>query len=644
MSIQIIFHRKLVNTCLLGCLLGISSVTVYSQEGCIVGNPIVMENTCNEGTTAWQIPVGPIGAAHGVEGYTDKVSVNAGEQIKFHLSSRPAQDVHIDIYRLGYYNGLGGRFIISKDVSSVSVGAFPVPDLTAGHPSEGVGMGLAECNWPSLTNSNWTVPTSATSGIYLAKLTGTDGKQSYISFAVRRDDLDSDLLFQQSVTVYQAYNDYPGLVNSSNASDSANGKSFYGNLGPNIPDDPNIGQPQARKVSFNRPYRGYSAFGIYETAGLGFFNFEYPLIRWLEMKGYYVTYATDVDTHSNPTILASNKHKALLSNGHDEYWSWEMRNNVERARDRPNSGSSRPINIGFFGANIAYWQIRFANSNATGTQPANAPNRTIICYKERFDVPEHGDPYFQVASNAALKYKTTRWWRDQRLTKPSTESFYPATNAVYFQPEDEMIGIMTIKSLGDPFEQNDTNPDHQFTQWFNPIFGAGSNNFELAGSAPAWVKSGIVDEDIMPNMIGYESDDLFENHPYSSLDPTNTDRTMSIIGSSPFTAFERPLAGLLATCYCGSNGPTRCACGPYLMGSAETTFYRKKLPLGNGFEYNGAKVFAASGQQWSHGLDNWGSTTQFGSPSVRPGGATTSASRVTENVMNCLINQTAACD
>ncbi len=206
----------------------------FSQINCQQGNPVVVENTCNEGTSAWQVKVGPIGAAHGVEGYADKTSVNAGEQIFFHLSSRPAQAVHIDIYRLGYYGGNGAKFIVSKDIDNVPVGAFPVPNLTTGYPAEGVGMGLAECNWDSPANANWTVPTNAVSGIYLAKLTGANGNESYVSFAVRRDDLNSDILFQQSVTTYQAYNDYPGYVTGNNE-DPANGKSLYPGLGAHIP-------------------------------------------------------------------------------------------------------------------------------------------------------------------------------------------------------------------------------------------------------------------------------------------------------------------------------------------------------------------------------------------------------------------------
>jgi hypothetical protein len=49
------------------------------------------------------------------------------------------------------------------------------------------------------------------------------------------------------------------------------------------------------------------------------------MLRFLEREGYDVSYSTDVDTHERGPLLL--KHKAFLSVGHDEYWSWQMRQN-----------------------------------------------------------------------------------------------------------------------------------------------------------------------------------------------------------------------------------------------------------------------------------------------------------------------------
>ena len=78
-------------------------------------------------------------------------------------------------------------------------------------------------------------------------------------------------------------------------------------------------------------------------------------LRFLEKAGYDVTYSTDIDTHSNGTELLH--HKAFLSVGHDEYWSKEMRDAVETARDAG-------VHLAFFGANASYTQVRFESSAA----------------------------------------------------------------------------------------------------------------------------------------------------------------------------------------------------------------------------------------------------------------------------------------
>src|SRR5258707_80835 len=88
--------------------------------------------------------------------------------------------------------------------------------------------------------------------------------------------------------------------------------------------------------------------GCYRGAGAGnFFGglWEFNMVRFLEREGYDVTYSTDLDTHENGSDLLN--HKAFIIVGHDEYWSWQMRDNVEAAR-------GMGINLGFFSANTAY--------------------------------------------------------------------------------------------------------------------------------------------------------------------------------------------------------------------------------------------------------------------------------------------------
>src|SRR4051812_48971114 len=46
-----------------------------------------------------------------LQGYATDMSVNVGQTIKFKIDDKTLAPYHIDIYRLGYYQNLGARFI-----------------------------------------------------------------------------------------------------------------------------------------------------------------------------------------------------------------------------------------------------------------------------------------------------------------------------------------------------------------------------------------------------------------------------------------------------------------------------------------------------------------------------------------------------
>ncbi len=306
----------------------------------IAANSIQTENA-KAGSAEWML-TNPGYASSVIEGYASLTSVNRGGQILLFVNTRESRYT-IDIFRMGYYGGLGGRRMLST-ISRTGV-------VQSACPQDSV-TGLIECNWidPYVLNIPRTAdPTDWMSGIYLVKLTaGTSGQQQYIIFTVRDDTRVSDLIMAQTVNTDQAYNVWGG-------------KSLYGTIA-NRGDTANA----AHKVSFDRPYYGD------DNNGVGtFFFWEQGMLAWLEREGYDVTYATNVDVDADPNLLLN--HKAFLSVGHDEYWSWTMRDNVERARD---SG----INLGFFSANVSYWQVRYEPSVAN-----HQPARTLVGYKEAWE-------------------------------------------------------------------------------------------------------------------------------------------------------------------------------------------------------------------------------------------------------------------
>jgi hypothetical protein len=280
-----------------------------------------------------------------IKGYASATSVGQNENITFYVSVNPAQNFTIDFYRFGYYGGLGARLRQHVGpIAGVQQPACPMDATT----------GKIECNWTA--GYVLTVPADWTSGVYGAMLTNDQGFQNFVIFVVR-DGRPAPFLYQQSASTDQAYNNYPN--------DGATGKSVYGfnSYGANTVS----GTTAAVKVSFDRPYA---------DSGMGqFYRWEMDFIRWLEKSGYDVTYSTSIDTHANGAALLS--HKAFLSVGHDEYWSKEMRDAVELARD---SG----VSLAFFGANASYTQVRFESSSS------GVANRVVVEYR---DLPwAHTDP------------------------------------------------------------------------------------------------------------------------------------------------------------------------------------------------------------------------------------------------------------
>lgn len=298
-------------------------------------NPIVAEN-CRPGDPGWKVDT----PSYDIMGFTSTFSVNAGQIIQFYVTSQ-ADHFDLVIYRLGYYQGNGGRLV--KRIPGIP-GMLQPPCL------EDISTGLRSCsNWP--VSYTLKIPDDWISGVYLARLVMPDDRQNFVPFVVRKDGDRADILYQQSVTTSHAYNNYGG-------------KSLYSHnssLCLTVSE-----APRAVKVSFDRPYNAPM------DDPSSFFRAEYPMVRWLESQGYWVTYSTDIDTHHSGTpgqVNALLQHRIFLSVGHDEYWSEEMRSAVTAARDGG-------VNLGFFSANTSYWKIRLEPDPWT-----KKPDRVMVAYK-----------------------------------------------------------------------------------------------------------------------------------------------------------------------------------------------------------------------------------------------------------------------
>ena len=275
---------------------------------------------------------------HALEGFASQVSAVPGDDVAVFVNTT-ARAVQVQAYRMGYYQGLGGRLIVQTDFVPAQVQAAPVVTPF---------LGTVTCPWtPTLTLN---ITTDWLPGCYLLKLVGDGSEEQFVPLTIRDDASMAAYVFQNSVTTWQAYNLW-GSYSLYYGPDSK-GRSTFGN--------------RARAVSFDRPYPQTWASGAADFVGN-----ELPLLFHLESLGLDMTYWTDIDLHTRPQLLTN--HRCLFSLGHDEYWSTPMRQSATLA-------NASGVNLAFLGANACYRQIRL--------QPTSVgPNRLQVCYKDAGEDP-----------------------------------------------------------------------------------------------------------------------------------------------------------------------------------------------------------------------------------------------------------------
>jgi len=329
-------HVFILQAPLLVAAAGLVVDTAAAQAPCDApANEIVAEN-CLPGNPSSEWDISGAGDPS-IQGFATDISVERGATIGFKIKT-DAADYRIDIYRLGYYAGLGARKVATV-LPSATLPQTQPPCLT-----DTPWTGLRDCgNWAE--SASWQVPPDAISGIYIATPVRLDTfGASHIPFVVRDDDGSSHLMFQTSDTTWQAYNRYGG-------------NDAYGGDGPAT-------NSRGHKLSYNRPFTTRA-----DHATESVFHAEYPMVRWLEANGYDVSYFTGVDSDRFGAEML--EHEVFLSVGHDEYWSAAQRANVEAARDAG-------VHLAFFSGNEIYWKIRWESS----VDGSGSPHRTLVCYKE----------------------------------------------------------------------------------------------------------------------------------------------------------------------------------------------------------------------------------------------------------------------
>ena len=90
-------------------------------------NPIVLENQ-QPGAAGWDLDKDHVGtdAVGQIKGYASAVSINKGQTITFRVSVNPAQTYTIDVFRIGWYGGMGGSSMTTGQTSTIYTGQLVV--------------------------------------------------------------------------------------------------------------------------------------------------------------------------------------------------------------------------------------------------------------------------------------------------------------------------------------------------------------------------------------------------------------------------------------------------------------------------------------------------------------------------------------
>ncbi len=343
-----------------------------------------------------------------IEGYASVTSAAPGDTVDFHVRAAPANShFTMNIYRRG---------IDDKLVKTCEDDAY-VPG-----PQDDANLAINGCDWPAAAACRTIIPPQWSSGYYVASIS-SGGETAWIPFIVRADPANAaKILAKISDTTSNAYNAWGG-------------RGFYTS-------------PFSPQISFDRPYDDPTLYEKYQV----------PFIRWAERRGYAIDYCSSLDLHTNPRQLEN--YRLFLSLGHDEYWSLEMRDQVE-------AFIAAGGNVCFFSANTCFWQIRF---DATGA-------RIMTCYKEA----EAGHP--QDPQRDDPRRVTTQW------SKPPVN-----------RPENSMTGVSYRNGAGwwvDPVVPARRYRGYSVTQASHWVMnGTGLSNGDTFGAG-----SGVDD-----TILGYETD------------------------------------------------------------------------------------------------------------------------------------------
>jgi hypothetical protein len=270
-----------------------------------------------------------------IRGYPARPSVAPGERLTLHVSTDAPQ------FRVVFHRWWDGFERVHES-----------DWLPGEHAPDGVAH--EDWQWPAYA---FDIGRDWPSGVYIAHLLESAAplplriamEQAAALFVVRGGGR-CPIVYKLPIATYHAYN-------------VTGGACFYFQ-----PPYSQTAMPPGTRLSWHRPGGGiggetFGALDAYDASSprQTFAHWDARFIRWMAQQGIECDFCADIDVHDTPELLQ--RHRLLLSVGHDEYWTEAMRNGVEAF---VRGGG----NAAFFGANLCWWRIHLVEGG-----------RAMVCHQ-----------------------------------------------------------------------------------------------------------------------------------------------------------------------------------------------------------------------------------------------------------------------
>ena len=334
--------------------------------------------------------------------YTDALSYAPGDSARLHVNSS-AKQFDLLIYR----DGAREEIVLQRQNIAAEFHQTPEDCSVNG------------CGWP--VTCEIAIDPEWSSGAYVLELRAEDGEALVYHhvFLVRpgAGDKKGRLLLVAATSTWTAYNDWGGS-NHYEGITGPEGRQFSPVLSllrpwakglvklpgdaPRIPlrETPAMGSPLRYPHMEWAHANGYSK----KYASAGWASYDRPYLHWLEASGYAVDMISEQDLHYRSDLIDG--YDCLTFIGHNEYWSWQMRDAVDNYVE----GGGH---VARFAGNFL-WQIRFEDEG-----------RRQVCYKY---IAREQDPLRQTDES----HLTTICWDAPETGRPGAQTFgLSGTRGVY---------------------------------------------------------------------------------------------------------------------------------------------------------------------------------------------------------------------